>query len=416
MLPSCRRSAISAPLEARCGLAWRMALMTLSGTSAAAAETAADSGWRSMTIKRLWCSSSTCAATSPAPPEHSSAARAISSETPSDCRRFATRDARGPALLLPDDGIGRTLLPAGATLRRDACEAWPSDRSDPLLPRLPEAALELLLDPSLASLPTSTEIEVEPSACFRASAGRRHVGHVVASRIVLAQLSRHAAWKMCEHLGRGRMVSPGLISSWQTVQILSSGGMSRQGTPAGDASALPWRSSLDPTPAPAPSATPPCVFNGTTCTSELFSSSRAAALRMPQSHWRRALPEVAEGTARMQMSASWKPSGRLPGPTSSSLSEVSRLPVTAFISAPSSLSMLFPRPASLAAIPTRRWARARDHLERSRNRAKQERIWTSPATSKWNNSSVSFTSSLMRTMRCNELIQSAESKITRMNA
>mmetsp|Transcript_114792 Transcript_114792/g.335699 ORF Transcript_114792/g.335699 Transcript_114792/m.335699 type:complete len:212 (-) Transcript_114792:610-1245(-) len=140
------------------------------------------------------------------------------------------------------------------------------------------------------------------------------------------------------------------------------------------------------------------------------SPSRTRARRTPQSHCR-ACCAFAGGTPKRLTSASWKPSGRLPGPRSSSLSVDSPAPAPAVICAPSSASKP-PAPASLACL----CKRARAHLCRSLSRTKAALSWMSPATSKWLRRSVVFSSSPISSIRCNELIQSAERSTTRTMA
>mmetsp|Transcript_23061 Transcript_23061/g.72475 ORF Transcript_23061/g.72475 Transcript_23061/m.72475 type:complete len:293 (-) Transcript_23061:1054-1932(-) len=292
-----------------------MAVTTPGGASGAVGALAA--GWLKLRLSRARCSSSTCAATSAAPPEHSSAASAMASEMPSESRSAAALPVpRCPRPAERDPAVGG-LAPEGCEgrgRRPPACPAPPRPApprdAEPALPVRPPAALELS-PVELLLLAASTAIEVEPSACLRARAGRRHVGQVVASRIVFAQLSRHDAWKMCEHLGMGRTLSPDLISSWQTVQIRSSGGISScgddspltvdaPGVGGGDAPGSVCGSSARPMPAPSASG----AFEARLAAASAC-PSRTRARRTPQSHCRRELCEFSGGTPRRLMSASW---------------------------------------------------------------------------------------------------------------
>mmetsp|Transcript_74234 Transcript_74234/g.240080 ORF Transcript_74234/g.240080 Transcript_74234/m.240080 type:complete len:559 (-) Transcript_74234:486-2162(-) len=383
------------------------------------------------------CSRSTCAATSGAPLALSSAAAAMASETPRECRSVARLAERPwpPPVRPPDARLPEAF---GALARRGPPEpedvkelgALPALAPEDRLPRL-----GLWLPSLLSLLAASADMGVEPSACFRASAGRRHVGHTVASRRVLAHCSKQAAWKTWEHLGRGRTLSPDLISSWQTVQTLPSGAISSVAAGAWLPAALPADCPAAPPeaamPVPAPSATastscgatgvttPPlgaCEDSACACaTSMPLSSSRTKARRAPQRYCRRTLCPPLGGRPRMLARASWKPSGRLPGPRSSSLSEDSMFPPWfGFIWAPSSVSMA-PSPASPISL-ARRWARARSHLGFRRIRTRATRSWTRPAARPWTSRSETFTLSLMSCMRCKELIQSAARTITSTRA
>mmetsp|Transcript_33824 Transcript_33824/g.95933 ORF Transcript_33824/g.95933 Transcript_33824/m.95933 type:complete len:231 (+) Transcript_33824:594-1286(+) len=211
---------------------------------------------------------------------------------------------------------------------------------------------------------------VAPSACFRCSAGRRHVGHRVPSFLTFAHPSRQAEWKTCGHLGIGRTFSPLQISSWQTVQILSSFGMSnamgwlisREAVGAGAAdddeepasnvcastetnvctsketpASGPAGALAPPEPASAASA-PACAPGCRTTGSEGRGCgvlSATTARRGPKSHSRRA---SGGGKPSTLISASWKPLGTLPGPRSSSLSEDSPRPAPALAEAPTAAS------------------------------------------------------------------------------
>mmetsp|Transcript_115894 Transcript_115894/g.322694 ORF Transcript_115894/g.322694 Transcript_115894/m.322694 type:complete len:296 (+) Transcript_115894:751-1638(+) len=249
--------------------------------------------------------------------------------------------------------------------------------------------------------------------------------------MVFAHPSRQAAWKTCEHLGMGRTLSPDLISSWHTVQTFSANGISKAGdwptsplaaTPAGcrapargaaaadSCEALSLAApvavgdiSLRPMPAPEPSASRtdvPSTPPWSCCTQ---------ALRTPQSHCRRRRCALAGGTPSRPARASWKPSCRLPGPRSSSLSVDSGPPGPPFAWAPSSASnRSLPAPASLA----RRCAKARAQRCRRRMRARPARNWMRPASSRWARRSAAFSSSVMSIIRCKELTQSAESRTT----
>mmetsp|Transcript_81435 Transcript_81435/g.263772 ORF Transcript_81435/g.263772 Transcript_81435/m.263772 type:complete len:450 (-) Transcript_81435:294-1643(-) len=267
-------------------------------------------------------------------------------------------------------------------------------------------------------LAASTEIEVEPSVAFRESAGRRHVGHRVASCCILAHCSKQAAWKTCEHLGMGRTVSPDLISSWQTVQTLSSCAISSAAAgallaalPVDCPISLSMEASLTPMPPPGCSrggaAEPRLPESAGAAASDSLLSSRTTARRAPQRNCRCVCCERARGTPRRQMSVSWKPSGRLPGPRSSSLSEDSKCPGPALICLPNSASTSPPASICLA----RRCARARDHLGTKRIRSSAVRNWMRPAARRWASRSVVFTSSLIICMRCSMLIQSQESRM-----
>mmetsp|Transcript_20720 Transcript_20720/g.60038 ORF Transcript_20720/g.60038 Transcript_20720/m.60038 type:complete len:203 (-) Transcript_20720:111-719(-) len=169
--PSCRCSALSA--LASSGFAWTTAGRTPWGTPASVCAFAASKD----AVSRERCSSNAFAATSGALPATSSAACAMASDTPRQLRTMATPAAR---FCVP---LGRAGLAPGCAR---------AARGRPSGARALEARLEGVLSPS-SPVAVRTEMEIEPSPCFRAKAGRRQVGHRVASRIVLAHRSRQAA-------------------------------------------------------------------------------------------------------------------------------------------------------------------------------------------------------------------------------
>mmetsp|Transcript_21283 Transcript_21283/g.46994 ORF Transcript_21283/g.46994 Transcript_21283/m.46994 type:complete len:201 (+) Transcript_21283:313-915(+) len=175
------------------------------------------------------------AATSQFPQEVSRATFAISSVIPKVLQSNATLPLRAPIRSWPAPRLGLGPSPTARCGARGPAGRGPGAAGaggspEPPLPfavrrpRLAEESASLLLSIPLA---VSAEMERAPSAERLTNAGRRQMGQRVCSRSHLAQFSRHSAWKMCEHLGRGRTLSPVRNSSRQTEQKLQSGAISR---------------------------------------------------------------------------------------------------------------------------------------------------------------------------------------------
>mmetsp|Transcript_20503 Transcript_20503/g.56909 ORF Transcript_20503/g.56909 Transcript_20503/m.56909 type:complete len:332 (+) Transcript_20503:404-1399(+) len=156
---------------------------------------------------------------------------------------------------------------------------------------------------------------VPPSASFRDSAGRRHVGHRVSSRIVAAQSSKQWAWNLCSHLGRGRTSWPVSMSSWQTTHVfslgdtvngLAAGLYSHGGHVSPRLDDAPGR---DENAGPATSRTPsaePAAPTSESCPSRTTGLG-TTALRGAQRNCRRPRIELLVCKPKMPMREAWKP-------------------------------------------------------------------------------------------------------------